>query len=253
MISEEKYIEMYRTLQAITAEIELLPTGWIEYKQKDGQTYGYHRYMDNGKRCYGDPNKFEETQKAIERRNYLRTQRTALLEKMKSYRHALKEVGISASAIIRKYNKEQKRKQLQEVYEHQEQLRVPNKKYPSNYSLRTMRGEKVASKSEMMIADVLFRYGISYQYEKELPLSYNLIFLPDFTIFHNGQVYFWEHLGLMDDPNYRENWYKKRAIYAENGIIETINLIISSETRDRPLTEAQVERLVQTYFNVKPP
>jgi hypothetical protein len=43
---------------------------------------------------------------------------------------------------------------------------------------------------------------------------------PDFTIADHarGVTYYWEHLGLLDDPGYRTRWERKRAEYFAAGI-----------------------------------
>jgi len=43
---------------------------------------------------------------------------------------------------------------------------------------------------------------------------------PDFTIADHasGVTYYWEHLGLLDEPGYRARWERKRAEYLAAGI-----------------------------------
>ena len=98
-----------------------------------------------------------------------------------------------------------------------------------NLKFLTTRGEFLRSKSERLIADALYRYNINYFYEKKLALkSFNVH--PDFTIVSplNGEVYYWEHLG-MDDPNYIVDWINRKAEYKEIGIVEGENLIVTTE------------------------
>lgn len=105
---------------------------------------------------------------------------------------------------------------------------------------RTERGDLVRSKSELVIADKLFSRGIDYAYEKPLVLPNGNVRYPDFTIADDarGVTFYWEHLGLLDDPAYRARWARKKAEYASAGILETDggggdhgSLII---TRDNP-------------------
>jgi hypothetical protein len=85
---------------------------------------------------------------------------------------------------------------------------------------RTERGELVRSKSELVIADKLHARGINYAYEQPLILGEGRIRYPDFTIADHasGVTYYWEHLGLLDDPGYRTRWERKRAEYFAAGI-----------------------------------
>jgi hypothetical protein len=85
---------------------------------------------------------------------------------------------------------------------------------------RTERGDLVRSKSELVIADKLHARGIDYAYEQPLVLADGRVRYPDFTIADHtsGVTYYWEHLGLLDDPSYRARWERKRAEYLAAGI-----------------------------------
>ena len=52
----------------------------------------------------------------------------------------------------------------------------------------------------------------------------------------------------MDDVSYAVNARSKLKFYIEQGIFPSINLIITYETRDQPLTYAKIEAVVQEYF-----
>ncbi len=86
---------------------------------------------------------------------------------------------------------------------------------------RTEQGRLVRSKSELVIADKLYARGIEYAYEQPLPLSNGRVRYPDFTIADHarGVTFYWEHLGLLDDPRYRARWERKRAEYLAAGIL----------------------------------
>jgi hypothetical protein len=85
---------------------------------------------------------------------------------------------------------------------------------------RTERGDLVRSKSELVIADKLFARNIDYAYERPLVLPGGRVRYPDFTITDHarGVTFYWEHLGLLDDPGYRARWEKKRAEYLTSEI-----------------------------------
>lgn len=124
-----------------------------------------------------------------------------------------------------------------------------NAPYPENLILKTVSGNKVRSKSEMLIDMALYTHKIPFRYECALQLGGNIIY-PDFTIRHpkTGGLYYWEHFGKMDDPDYcYETGYKLRQ-YITNGIIPTYQLIATYETKDRPLDAQTVEDIVKKYF-----
>lgn len=92
------------------------------------------------------------------------------------------------------------------------------------------RGDRVRSKSEVIIADVLHKYEaqgrLSYAYEAELaaPGSDQWdVRLPDFTVRAGGKTYYWEHCGMADDPAYRKRWDEvRRPWYVRNGFADQL-------------------------------
>lgn len=77
----------------------------------------------------------------------------------------------------------------------------------------TTKGDLVRSKSEVIIANLLYQYGIKYEYEKKL--KYNDKWIePDFTVtLDNKEEYYWEHLGMLGLESYDNRWIEKQEIY----------------------------------------
>jgi len=110
---------------------------------------------------------------------------------------------------------------------------------------RTRKGIAVRSKSEVVVADTLQSLGISYEYEKPLysrsdPKDFRL---PDFTVSFEGDVFYWEHLGMLNVPSYREAWERKRRWYKENGYAE--RLITSEDGSDGSIDARQIENIAR--------
>lgn len=107
---------------------------------------------------------------------------------------------------------------------------------------RTRKGIAVRSKSEVVVADVLDALGISYAYEQPLysPSNQKDFRLPDFTVSFEGDVYYWEHLGMLSIPSYREAWERKRKWYEENGY--AVKLITSQDGPDGSIDAATIEQ-----------
>lgn len=124
-----------------------------------------------------------------------------------------------------------------------------NLKHPEHLTQKVGANEFVRSKSEAMIVKLLKHYKIPYRYESLLLLDEMEIY-PDFTIRHpkTGEVYIWEHFGLLDKPEYVKNMLSKMQIYTSNGILPGINLITTYETKGKPLTFEMVEMMVNYYF-----
>jgi ATP-dependent DNA helicase RecQ len=76
----------------------------------------------------------------------------------------------------------------------------------------------VRSKSELIISNILFRSGIEFKYEEKLYYNSRQWKEPDFTITHNGITWFWEHLGLLGDEKYNEDWQEKKEIFKDLGL-----------------------------------
>lgn len=122
--------------------------------------------------------------------------------------------------------------------------------YSENLKHRTDRGELVRSKTEKILADKFFKLGISYKYEQALHLKNNILLYPDFTFIHKRtrKLIYWEHFGLMDDPQYLHKNLNKIQLYAQNGIIVGKNLIITHESSSSVLTDEYVNTLINEFL-----
>ena len=118
----------------------------------------------------------------------------------------------------------------------------------------TSKGERVRSKSEMIIADILAKNNIPYKYELSQQMKAaggKLIpVYPDFTCVNlrTRQEFLWEHLGRMDDPDYSHKTVAKLRGYRKNGFILGKNLLITMECDGIPLDRKEVETLVKTFL-----
>lgn len=86
-------------------------------------------------------------------------------------------------------------------------------KHLLNKIYKTLQGELVRSKSEVIIANLLHNESVKYEYEKKLFYDKQRWIEPDFTIMLNGTDYYWEHLGLIGKDSYDTRWQEKMQIY----------------------------------------
>jgi len=117
--------------------------------------------------------------------------------------------------------------------------------------MRTAKGERVRSKSEVIIADTLGRLGIPYKYECPLKLADGgRTIYPDFTCLdlRTRKEFLWEHLGMMDNPEYASLAVKKLSSYLQSGYVSGKNLIISMESSEKPLCQNDVKKIVKEIF-----
>ncbi|PWT29065.1 hypothetical protein [Butyrivibrio fibrisolvens] len=113
----------------------------------------------------------------------------------------------------------------------------PNPYKPEKKIFDTRRGEKVRSKSEAIIADTLYEFGIPYRYEYPVKMANGEIRYPDFMLLNlktKQEIYF-EHFGRMGDAGYRMDAMEKMDLYRASGIYPGKNLIFTYETEEKPL------------------
>ena len=145
------------------------------------------------------------------------------------------------------------------------------------HKYKTLRGEYVGSKSEVIIADRLFVKGIPYHYEiaftpeaiidKSRPvidetgrlLGYEAIGFgpdsldtlhPDFYVLNKRtrKAYYWEHLGKMDDPEYCRKIFNRFMRILDAGYVIGEDLLVTHEDSKNPLMTESIDRIIERYL-----
>ena len=118
--------------------------------------------------------------------------------------------------------------------------------------IETDKCEMVRSKSEVIMANILYQYRKDLLYKYERPLEVMMAgkvqtMHPDFTILnlHTGIICYWEHAGRMDDSRYANQFVQKMNLYLENDIFQGENLIVTYETMNFPLNIQNVKTIIQ--------
>lgn len=113
----------------------------------------------------------------------------------------------------------------------------------------TMKGDKVRSKSEMIIADRLWINGIPYKYECPLKIG-NKVIHPDFTILRisDRKTLYHEHCGMMDNQEYSDDFVNRINLYASTKITIGDNLFLTFETAAAPLNTSLLDELINKNF-----
>lgn len=124
-----------------------------------------------------------------------------------------------------------------------------NDYFEENKIHTSLNHEKMRSKSEVMIANLLYKKGIPYLYEKPLTIGGKVIY-PDFTLLdiESRQEIILEHFGMMDDLAYSDRAYQKIREYEENGYFQGDKLLTTFETRKLPLKIELVEKMIDNRF-----
>ena len=115
----------------------------------------------------------------------------------------------------------------------------------------TSKGERVRSKSEILIAEALIRNNIPYRYEYPV---YNEvgkpIGVPDFNCLNVRlrKDYYWEHLGKLGDMKYANRNVSKLERYTLEGAIDDSQLILTFETNEHPLNTRVIEEKIRRFL-----
>ncbi|MFW9996049.1 MAG: AAA family ATPase [Candidatus Odinarchaeota archaeon] len=108
---------------------------------------------------------------------------------------------------------------------------------------KTLSDYMVRSKSEVIIANMLSDRKIPFKYEIPLYAPDGTFYLPDFAITWNGEEWYWEHLGIMDDEKYRNHWETKKKWYDKHFPGQLITTVESGEL------SKDAEKIILDYFS----
>lgn len=112
------------------------------------------------------------------------------------------------------------------------------------------RGERVRSKSEILIANALLKHKIPYRYEAPLHLAGFGTIHPDFTVLNvrlRKEMY-WEHLGMMDNEEYCEHALDRIDAYERNQLFPGDALILTHESQRKPIHSKKIEAMIQKFL-----
>ncbi len=124
-----------------------------------------------------------------------------------------------------------------------DEMRTMREWYVEGKIHQTLADIMVRSKSEVIIANMLAEREIPFQYEVPLYAPDGTFYLPDFTVTWAGEAWYWEHLGRLDNDEYRHHWETKQAWYDKffPGRLVT--------TREAGTLSKDAETLIEEYFS----
>ena len=114
----------------------------------------------------------------------------------------------------------------------------------------TANGERVRSKSEILIADALRRHDVPYLCEYPVYNNGVIFAAPDFKCLNKRlrKVYYWEHLGMLGDQDYADRNVKKMDKYILADDFDENRLILTFETDSHPLNTKVIEAKIRKYL-----
>ncbi len=214
-------------------EINSFPKGHL-ISCKRGNSYSFFHIEDsNYKRK--SVTKDIKLIKALCRKHYVEVllkqleQNISILEKVKlndlSFESIYDSLGNSYKRVPLDYYNDRNGSWGNQPYE-QSNYKTEMKKHT------TSRGLRVRSKSEVLIAECLYMYGVQFRYEEVLQVE-SQQFVPDFTIMTaSGKMYYWEHCGMTNNPQYMKHHKWKLEQYEKVGIVPWKNLIVTYDGED---------------------
>lgn len=237
------------------------PEGTLKIKEKHGKMYFYRQVKKaKGRKEIYIKRQDVDVAQQLAQKTYLQKVSRVLEEQLQAL--IIFASSYNDTALEQIYDElSHERKQLieplmgsarQKLKEWNEETYEPYDAYPEYKIYETDRGEMVRSKSEVIIANLLYRHrkDLDYKYERPLKLraknGEEITIHPDFTIInkHTGRIYYYEHAGKMDDPKYATDFVKKMELYAANNIWQGEELLVTYEATGAPLSTTCVRKMV---------
>lgn len=285
-MAKEELVRLENINKKLDVYLNNIPDGCLKWQNVAGKTYYYHQYMlkedsisENIKK-HKEKNAEKNCDSKIKREYIKKESHLATMLANKQYYNSIKPVLTNNLNQLKRFINKYQENKIDEIYDSlsderkrlvtplqlsiKEQVRIwdeeeyeKNNSYPENLRYETDQGDLVRSKSEVIIANILYKHrkDIIYKYEKQLSLVIDgreRQVYPDFSIIniHTGRITYWEHAGLMDEAHYATEFVRKMNAYVYNGLIPGKDVIVSYETQGLPLDIKVVKKLVEQVKNV---
>lgn len=262
---KEEIQRLNSLLNSINEFLKKSPEGCLKWRRRNGKIYYYHQHMSAKN---SEVNKWKQ--------EYIKKNERGLASCLaeKQYYIMIKPVLEKQLHELERLTKLFPNDETEEIYETlceaRRELFVPmnleakiiqkewlsekyeqTTMYSENLIYETEQGEIVRSKSELIIANLLYQNKNHLLYKYERPLEVNVdgkmkIIYPDFSILNmrTGKIKYWEHAGRMDNPGYSDEFVKKINIYSSNGLLPGRDVVLTFETVEHPLDIKNVKRIV---------
>ena len=236
-------------------KIANLPEGRISIKHRGTRTYYYYSIGNSEEKIINSDNiKLAEN---ILQKNYLEKVLKSSEQEAEVIKRAIKQYPDPVAEEIYDQLSEERKVLVKPIVTPIDQFVKEWQEKPYTHKAikegvpfyTTLRGEKVRSKSEQIIADRLYAKGIPYKYECPLKVGGKIIH-PDFTILRKSdrkEIYL-EHLGMFDDDKYQNDNVPRLNDYFLNGYMLGDKLFLSFESSNTPLKTEVIDRMIDELF-----
>lgn len=266
-VVQKEVVQLEKMLTQIEEFLNSAPEGTLKVQSKGEGTYFYHQCWNKKKKQY--------VRKYIKKEN-LSFARTLA---QKQYYGLIQPILKHNLGILKNFAMQYRPEEYKKIYDAltqermklvtpllgnreewiqqwQEECYEKNNSYVENLRYETEQGEFVRSKSEVIIANILYQHRENILYKYERPVEVVIegrirTIYPDFTILnlHTGKIVYWEHAGKMDDPHYANEFVKKVNTYVENGILLGRDVVFSYETIENSLEISVIKQMVDEIEN----
>lgn len=256
-VLEERIAELKEMVSYLTTQNTKLPEGRVHVTASRGN-FQYRLYQpDSGAKIYLSKSDFKQIQNYLQR-EYNEKMIERLQQQIEAFEKCLK-AHISVENIYDKFCPA-KQCMVQPIYLPDELFVKRWKEIPyagkgfdasDTSEYYTDLGERVRSKTEILIANHLLKHNIPYKYECPQKLWDGRVVYPDFTCLdiRNRREILWEHFGKMGDSEYVEKNLRKIDNYAKTGYVFGVNLVATFESLDKTLNVRVLDQMIESVFS----
>lgn len=255
---EQMSKDISERIRKISLRLENSPPGSLRINKNRKSYQYYHRINPSDPQGKYIPEKYHYIAVSLAQKDYDKKLIKTLIDQQKAIARFLKDYDPDAIQRVYADLSEPRQKLVSSEYLSDEEfikqwLNTPyarlgfNKNDPEYY---TAKGERVRSKSEILIADALYRHNIPYRYEFPVYQNGVIMSAPDFNCLNVRlrKEYYWEHLGKLGDKEYADRNVRKLEKYSLAGDFDETILILTFETDSRPLNTKVIEEKIRKFL-----
>lgn len=245
-------------IKRLQRDISVAPEGALRIIANKKKYQYYHRHTKQDSQGEYIPVKLASIATALAQKDYDERLLKTLEQQSKAIERFLKEFDPDAAIQVFEKLNEPRKQLVTPVF-------ISDKEYVDKWlsmtyeklgfgkddpEFYTAKGERVRSKSEVMISDALIRNNIPYRYEYPVYEDGVLIAAPDFNCLNVRlrKEYYWEHLGMMGNDKYADRNVKKLEKYTYAKDFDERRLILTFESDKHPLNTRIIEAKIRKFL-----
>ncbi len=247
-----------KVIETVDKSLARAPHGYLRSSKQDGHYYYYSIQEGSDSYSYIPVKEIKKAKLLAQKEYYLIVKKLACNERafltshcssypIKQFESAVSELSLGKQALVDPLW----------LSDEEYVAKWKSKKYEKNpfkeddiTEYYTCQGERVRSKSEIMIANTLKQFGVPYYYEFPLNVPDLGLIHPDFRVLNLRlrQEFFWEHEGRMGKEDYYEKAVHRITAMEKIGYYPGQNLILTFESSHYPLSQLNIEENIRRYL-----